>query len=133
MYKFLFTGDNVIVSFVIGLLTLIGGYILYDTAKKRIKPYVPLSIFIIVFGYGLSGWGLVGIPDMVKAKTSSVTEQYDAVKDGNIIQFTRKTNNRTLEKKVAVKIIGESKDAYQAEYHGDYYQISKTDVKKGNN
>lgn len=132
MYSFLFTGDNVIVSFVIGLLTLIGGYILYYTAKKRIKPYVPLSIFIIVFGYGLSGWGLVGIPDMVKAKTSSVTEQYDAVKDGNIIQFTRKTNNRTLEKKVSVKVIGESKDAYQAEYHGDYYQISKTDVKKGN-
>ena len=132
MYQFLFTGDNVIVSFVVGLLTLIGGYILYDTAKKRIKPYVPLSIFIIVFGYGLSGWGLVGIPDMVKAKTSSVTEQYDVVKDGNIIQFTRKTNNRTLEKKVSVKVIGESKDAYQTEYHGDYYQISKTDVKKGN-
>lgn len=132
MYSFLFTGDNVIVSFVIGLLTLISGYILYYTAKKRIKPYVPLSIFIIVFGYGLSGWGLIGIPDMVKAKTSSVTEQYDAVKDGNIIQFTRKTNNRTLEKKVSVKVIGESKDAYQAEYHGDYYQISKTDVKKGN-
>ena len=132
MYSFLFTGDNVIVSFVIGLLTLISDYILYYTAKKRIKPYVPLSIFIIVFGYGLSGWGLIGIPDMVKAKTSSVTEQYDAVKDGNIIQFTRKTNNRTLEKKVSVKVIGESKDAYQAEYHGDYYQISKTDVKKGN-
>ena len=57
MYQFLFTGDNYIVSFIIGLLVLIGGYILYDTAKKRIKPYVPLSIFIIVFGYGRSGWG----------------------------------------------------------------------------
>lgn len=133
MYQFLFTGDNFIVSFVVGLLTLIGGYILYDTAKKRIKPYVPLSIFIIVFGYGLSGWGLVGIPDMIKANRSSVTEQYDVSKDGNIIQFERKTNNRTLEKKVAVKVIGESKDAYQAEYHGNYYQISKTDIKKGNN
>lgn len=133
MYQFLFTGDNFIVSFVVGLLTLIGGYILYDTAKKRIKPYVPLSSFIIVFGYGLSGWGLVGIPDMIKANRSSITEQYDVSKDGNIIQFERKTNNRTLEKKVAVKVIGESKDAYQTEYHGDYYQISKTDVKKGNN
>lgn len=132
MYQFLFTGDNFIVSFVVGLLTLIGGYILYDTAKKRIKPYVPLYIFIIVFGYGLSGWGLVGIPDMIKANRSSVTEQYGVSKDGNIIQFKRKTNNRALEKKVAVKVIGESKDAYQAEHHGDYYQISKTDVKKGN-
>lgn len=132
MYQFLFTGDNVIVSFVVGLLTLIGGYILYDTAKKRIKPYTPLSIFIIVFGYGLSGWGLAGIPDMIKANRSSVTEQYDVSKDGNIIQFERKTNNRTLEKKVTVKVIGESKDAYQAEYHGDYYQILKTDITKGN-
>ena len=83
MYQFLFTGDNFIVSFVVGLLTLIGGYILYDTAKKRIKPYAPLSIFIIVFGYGLSGWGLVGIPDMIKANRSSITEQYDVSKDGN--------------------------------------------------
>ena len=132
MYQFLFTGDNYIVSFIVGLLVLIGGYMLYDIAKKRIKPYVLLSIFIIVFGYGLSGWGLAGIPDMIKANRSSVTEQYDVSKDGNIIQFTRKTNNGTLEKKVAVKVIGESKDAYQAEYHGDYYQISKTDVKKGN-
>lgn len=130
MYQFLFTGDSVIVSFVVGLLTLIGGYILYYTAKKRIKPYVPLSIFIIVFGYGLSGWGLVGIPDMIKANRSSITEQYDVSKDGNIIQFERKTNNRTLEKKVAVKVIGESKDAYQAEYHGDYYQISKLMLRK---
>ena len=56
MYQFLFTGDNVIVSFVVGLLTLIGGYMLYDIAKKRIKPYIPLSVFIIVLGYGLSGW-----------------------------------------------------------------------------
>lgn len=30
MYQFLFTGDNFIVSFVVGLLTLIGGYVLYD-------------------------------------------------------------------------------------------------------
>lgn len=57
MYQFLFTGDNYIVSFIIGLLVLIGGYMLYDIAKKRIKPYIPLSVFIIVFGYGLSGWG----------------------------------------------------------------------------
>ena len=70
---------------------------------------------------------------MIKANRSSVTEQYDVSKDGNIIQYERKTNNRALEKKVAVKVIGENKDAYQIEYHGDYYQISKTYVKKGNN
>ena len=69
---------------------------------------------------------------MVQANTTSVSYNYDAVKDGNIIQFTRKTNNWALNKKVVVKVIGESKDAYQAEYHGDYYQILKTDVKKGN-
>lgn len=66
MYQFLFTEDNFIVSLVVGLIVLIGGYVLYDMAK------------------------------------------------------------------VAVKVIGESRDAYQVEYHGDYYQISKTDVKKGN-
>lgn len=77
-------------------------------------------------------WGFAGVKDMVQANTTSVSYNYDAVKDGNIIQFERKTNNWTLEKKVAVKVIGESKDAYQAEYHGDYYQISKNDVKKGN-
>lgn len=71
--------------------------------------------------------------DLVQVNTTSVSYNYDVVKDGNIIQFERKTNNRALEKKVAVKVIGESKDAYQTEYHGDYYQISKTDVKKGNN
>lgn len=133
MYKFLFTEDNFIVSLTIGLIVLIGGYVLYVMAKKLNKAYIVLSVIIIVLGYGLSGWGLAGIPDMIKANRSSVTEQYDVSKDGNIIQFTRKTNNWALEKKVAVKVIGESKDAYQAEYHGDYYQISKTDVKKGNN
>lgn len=106
---------------------------MYDLAKKLNKAYIVASVLVIIFGYGLSGWGLVSIPDMIKANRSSVTEQYDVSKDGNIIQFERKTNNRALEKKVAVKVIGESKDAYQTEYHGDYHQISKTDVKKGNN
>lgn len=35
MYQFLFTGDNYIVSFIIGLLVLIGGYMLYDIAKSE--------------------------------------------------------------------------------------------------
>lgn len=133
MYQFLFTEDNFIVSLVAGLIVLIGGYVWYDMAKKLNKAYIVPSVLIIVFGYGLSGWGFAGVKDMVQANTTSVSYNYDAVKDGNIIQFERKTNNRTLEKKVAVKVIGESKDAYQTEYHGDYYQISKTDVKKGNN
>lgn len=104
---------------------------MYDLAKKIDKAYIVPSIFIIVFGYWLSGWGFAGTKDMVQANTTSVSYHYDVVKDGNIIQFTRKTNNWALEKKVAVKVIGESKDAYQAEYHGNYYQIAKTDVKKG--
>jgi len=132
MYQFLFTEDNFIVSLVAGLIVLIGGYVWYDMAKKLNKAYIVPSVLIIVFGYGLSGWGFAGVKDMVQANTTSVSYNYDAVKDGNIIQFERKTNNWTLEKKVAVKVIGESKDAYQAEYHGDYYQISKNDVKKGN-
>lgn len=132
MYQFLFTEDNFIVSLVAGLIVLIGGYVWYDMAKKLNKAYIVPSVLVIVFGYGLSGWGFAGVKDMVQANTTSVSYNYDAVKDGNIIQFERKTNNWTLEKKVAVKVIGESKDAYQAEYHGDYYQISKNDVKKGN-
>lgn len=132
MYQFLFTEDNFIVSLVAGLIVLIGGYVWYDMAKKLNKAYIVPSVLIIVFGYGLSGWGFAGVKDMVQANTTSVSYNYDAVKDGNIIQFERKTNNWTLEKKVVVKVIGESKDAYQAEYHGDYYQISKNDVKKGN-
>ena len=132
MYQFLFTDDNFIVSLVIGLIILIGGYVLYDLAKKLNKAYIVPSILIIVFGYGLSGWGFAGVKDLVQANTTSVSYHYDVVKDGNIIQFTRKTNNWALNKKVAVKIIGESKDAYQVKYHGDYYQVSKTDVKKGN-
>ena len=132
MYQFLFTDDNFIVSLVIGLIILIGGYVLYDLAKKLNKAYIVPSILIIVFGYGLSGWGFAGVKDLVQANTTSVSYHYDVVKDGNIIQFTRKTNNWALNKKIAVKVIGKSKDAYQAEYHGDYYQISKTDVTKGN-
>lgn len=95
-------------------------FVMFILAIGVFTPYDTISLFIT-------------IPDMIKANRSSITEQYDVSKDGNIIQFERKTNNRTLEKKVAVKVIGESKDAYQTEYHGDYYQISKTDVKKGNN
>lgn len=105
---------------------------MYDWAKKLNKAYIVPSVLIIIFGYGLSGWGFAGVKDLVQANTTSVSYHYDVIKDGNIIKFTRKTNNWALNKKVAVKVIGESKDAYQAEYHGDYYQISKTEVKKGN-
>lgn len=132
MYQFLFTNDNFVVSLIVGLIVLIGGYILYDMAKKLNKAYIVPSVLIIVFGYGLSGWGLAGVKDQVQANTTSVSHHYEVVKDGNIIQFTRKTNNWALNKKVAVKVIGESKQAYQAEYQGGYYQILKTDVKKEN-
>ena len=129
MYQFLFTDDNFIVRLIVGLIVLIGGYVLYDLAKKLNKAYIVPSALIIIFGYGLSGWGFAGVKDLVQANTTSVSYHYDVAKDGNIIQFMRKTNNWTLNKKVAVKVIGESKDAYQAKYHGDYYQILKSDVK----
>lgn len=53
MYQFLFTGDNVIVSFVVGLLTLIGGYILYDTAKSEsnLMSHYPFSSLYLDMGY----------------------------------------------------------------------------------
>lgn len=53
MYQFLFTGDNFIVSFVVGLLTLIGGYILYDTAKNEsnLMSHCPFSSLCLDMGY----------------------------------------------------------------------------------
>jgi len=53
--------------------------------------------------------------DLVQANTTSVSYNYDVVKDGNIIQFTRKTNNWTLNKEVAVKSLEKSKNTYQAD------------------
>lgn len=59
MYQFLFTDDTFIVSLVVGLIVLIGGYVLYDWAKKLNKAYIVPSVLIIIFGYGLSGWDLL--------------------------------------------------------------------------
>lgn len=99
MYQFLFTDDNYIVSLVVGLIVLIGGYVLYDMAKK--KAYIVPSVLIIIFGYGLSGWGFAGVEDLVQANTTSVSYHYDVVKDGNIIQFERKRTIGRLKRKLS--------------------------------
>lgn len=72
--------------------------------------------------------GAIELRDEIASKSLTVKQAYIVERKGDLIQFKRSLSNAVLKQQVTVHILSETKNQYQVEYEGQYYQINKSDV-----
>lgn len=78
-------------------------------------------ICLLITGYGWT--------QKMEVKQMRPADVYTINKTGEIITFKKKYSNLTLKDNVSAHIVSETKDKYQVEVDGDFYNMLKSDVK----
>lgn len=134
MYTFLQHDSGASGNIILGTLLFIVAFIMYLKAMREDVNYT-VRTFLALAMLGsliISLIGLLQLRDEGVSKSLTVEQAYIVEKEGDLIQFKRSLRNDALKDKVTVHVLSETKNQYQVEYKGQYYQINKSDVQKGN-
>lgn len=131
MYAFLLTDTSYVTLTVlvfIALIIAVIGLILSvkDADEAIFGTTFPAIVTCIVFvAFLVSGYGFT---QELTAKQVQPKDAYTITKTGELITFDEKVDNWKLKDKVTAKIVSETKQQYQIEVDGSFYNISKSDV-----
>lgn len=131
MYQFLLTDVNYAVLTAITFIVFILGITAWvlsvkDPDEAILGTTLPAIATCIVFvAFLASGYGFT---QELTAKQVQPKDVYTITKNGKLITFDEKADNWKLKNKVTAKIVSETKNQYQVEVDGNFYNISKSDV-----
>ena len=134
MYTFLQHDSGASGNIILGTLLFIVAFIMYLKSMREDVNYT-VRTFLALAMLGsliIPLIGLLQLRDEGVSKSLTVEQAYIVEKEGDLIQFKRSLRNDALKDKVTVHVLSETKNQYQVEYKGQYYQINKSDVQKGN-
>lgn len=131
MYQFLLTDSNYTTLFVMAVivaLMIVGIWIMNaKDSNNTIGGKILLTIVTGISFLALVGAGY-GFTQELTAKQVHPKDVYTITKTGKLITFDEKLDNWKLKNKVTTQIVGETKNQYQVEVNGNFYNVSKSDV-----
>lgn len=131
MYQFLLTDVNYAALIAITFIVFILGVSAWILSVKEpgdaiLGTTLPaIATFVVFVAFLASGYGFT---QELTAKQVQPKDVYTITKTGKLITFDAKVDNWKLKDKVTAKIISETKDSYQVEVDGNFYNMSKSDV-----
>ena len=132
MYQFLLIDANYAVltaiTFIVFILGITASVLSVKNADEAIlgTTLPALATFVVFVAFLASGYGFT---QELTAKQVQPKDAYTITKTGKLITFDEKADNWKLKNKVTAKIVSETKDQYQVEVDGNFYNMSKSDVK----
>lgn len=97
-----------------------------DADEAILGTTLPAIATCIVFvAFLTAGYGFT---QELTAKQLQPKDAYTITKTGKLITFDEKADNWKLKNKVTAKIVSETKDQYQVEVDGSFYNIAKSDI-----
>lgn len=131
MYQFLLTDVNYAVLTAITFIVFILGITasvqsVKDPDEAILGTASPaIATFVVFVAFLASGYGFT---QELTAKQVQPKDVYTITRTGKLITFDEKVDNWKLKNKVTAKIVSETKDQYQVDVDGNFYNISKSDV-----
>lgn len=131
MYQFLLIDANYAVltaiTFIVFILGITASVLsVKDPGDAILGTTLPaIATFVVFVAFLASGYGFT---QELTAKQVQPKDAYTITKTGKLITFDEKMDNWKLKNKVTAKIVSETKDQYQVEVDGNFYNMSKSDV-----
>ena len=128
MYTFLQYDSGASGNIILGTLLFIVAFIMYLKAMREDVNYTVRTLLALA----MFGSLIIPLIGLLQLRDEGISKSLTVEQEGDLIQFKRSLRNDALKDKVTVHVLSETKNQYQVEYKGQYYQVNKSDVQKGN-